>query len=62
MGSTIAAPDMSTVSRCLLLAAVILMEGGTDLDLSILDEPPEKEEGMRSRTTSENIAVDKSSV
>ena len=62
MVGAIAGPEVSTVSRCLLLAAVILMEGGTDLDLSILDEPPEKEEGMRSRTTSENIAVDKSSV
>ncbi|KAL8574949.1 hypothetical protein ACOMHN_052114 [Nucella lapillus] len=41
----------------ILDAAVIRMEGGTDLDLTILEEPqlPEKEEGVRSRTTSENV-------
>ena len=37
-----------------ILSAVILMEGGKEEDLAILEEP-EQEDGQRSRTTSENI-------
>nr|KAG5701269.1 hypothetical protein BaRGS_020631 [Batillaria attramentaria] len=44
----------------ILDAAVIKMEGGTDFDLTILDDPAEAEEGMRSRTTSENLPPEKS--
>lgn len=35
--------------------AVILLEGGNDLDLTILDMPPE--EGNRSRQNSESVAA-----
>ena len=46
-------------SRCIckcirmsVVSAVILMEGGTEEDLAILEEP-EQDDGQRSRTTSE---------
>jgi hypothetical protein len=38
--------------------AVIKLEGGTDLDLTLLEEP-EAEEGSRSRTTSESQPAEK---
>jgi len=38
-------------------AAVILLEGGTDLDLTILDAPEEEEQGQRSRQNSENVSA-----
>ena len=36
------------------VSAVILMEGGTEEDLAILEEP-EQDDGQRSRTTSETV-------
>ena len=42
--------------------AVIRMEGGSDLDLTILDQPADRDEGSRSRTTSETVPAEKSSV
>lgn len=52
--------DKSEDSLKILDAAVIKMEGGTDFDLTILDNPMEIEEGTRSRTTSENVPPEKS--
>ncbi|KAK3089966.1 hypothetical protein FSP39_008080 [Pinctada imbricata] len=48
----------------LLDAAVIKMEGGTDEDLSVLDQVSEedKADGSRSRNNSESISADKSPV
>lgn len=44
----------------ILDAAVIKMEGGSDFDLTVLDNLTEVEEGTRSRTTSENVPAEKS--
>ncbi|KAK3577793.1 hypothetical protein CHS0354_000209 [Potamilus streckersoni] len=44
----------------LLDAAVIKMEGGTDFDLTVLDEPEDEVEGARNRNNSETHPVDKS--
>ena len=44
--------------RNVFLAAVILMEGGTEFDLTVLDGPIQRYE-QRSRTTSENQPGDR---
>ncbi|XP_060066820.1 serrate RNA effector molecule homolog [Ylistrum balloti] len=44
----------------LLDAAVIKMEGGTDFDLTILDQPDQEEGGARSRNNSESVNTDQS--
>ena len=41
----------------MIFSAVIMMEGGTEFDLTVLDGPNERinsNNGQRSRTTSEN--------
>ncbi|CAG2197503.1 Serrate RNA effector molecule homolog A,Serrate RNA effector molecule homolog B,Serrate RNA effector molecule homolog [Mytilus edulis] len=42
----------------LLDAVVIKLEGGSDFDLSVLDQPEPEEQGSRSRNNSESVSLD----
>lgn len=52
--------DDEDVNSIIIILAVIKMEGGTDFDLTVLDQVADEErDGNRSRNNSESIAMER---
>lgn len=52
-------PPLITFNFTLFLCEVVIkLEGGTDFDLTVLDQPEPEDPGTRSRNNSETVTLD----